>query len=230
MPTPHAEVAKHRAAQARVADLVRDQLRALFASLNLSKPEDARNVLLAVTPELVRQYGDMASTVAADAYDEWRRLGGVAGRYAARVFDSPYLDAVEKTVRRAAGGLWTDNPKATLVSLSGPVAKYVLAAGRETMTRNADADPQSSGWMREVSPGGCDFCAMLADRGNVYSEAGVHFAAHDDCNCSATPSWDSDVERVSVDAYKASERTSAMTPEQKAAHNARVRDWLSQNA
>ena len=229
MPIPQAEIAKQRAAQARIAELVRSQLRSLFGSLNLNKPEDARNLLLAVTPELVRQYGDMAASVAADTYEEWRRLEGVAGRYTAKMFDSPYLGAIEGTVRRAAGALWTDDPVAALVSLEGPLSKYVLAAGRETTARNVDADPQARGWQRIVRVGGCGFCQMLAGRGGVYSEAGVHFAAHGDCHCSAVPSWDANAKPVPAETYKASQRTSGMTPEQKAKQNAYTRDWMRRN-
>lgn len=235
MPIPQAEVARQRAAQARIAELVRDQLRSLFDSLPLNKPEDARNLLLAATPELVRQYGDMAATLAADAYDEWRALQNVPGRFRAKVFDSPYLDAVEPTVRRAAGALWTDNPIETLVGLSAAVDKYVLAAGRETIARNTDADPQARGWHRVARATGCRFCRMLADRrpdgrpGGVYSEAGVHFAAHGDCRCTAVPSWDANAKPVPVGTYEASKRTSGMSPAQKAAHNKRVREWMDAN-
>jgi hypothetical protein len=76
---------------------------------------------------------------------------------------------------------------------------------------------------------------MLADRrpdgrpGGVYSEAGVHFAAHGDCHCTAVPSWDSTAKPVPAAVYKASERTSAMSPAQKAKHNAGIRDWMQQN-
>lgn len=235
MPVPQSEITRQRAAQARIASLVQDQLRALFGSLDLAKPEDVRNVLLAVVPELVRQYGDMAAAVAADAYEEWRRAEGVAGRFTARTFESPYLDAVVGTVRRAAGALWTDDPMAALAAIEAKVGKYVLAAGRETISRNADRDPKARGWYRVARADGCGFCRMLADRrpdgrpGGVYSEAGVHFAAHGDCRCTAVPSWDTNAKPVPAAVYEASKRTSSMTPEQKAIHNERAREWMRAN-
>jgi hypothetical protein len=72
------------------------------------------------------------------------------------------------------------------VQSSGSATRLVLDAGRDTIRQTTVADPRTAGW-RRVTSGGCDFCAMLAGRGAVYSEASADFASHDHCACSAEP-------------------------------------------
>lgn len=71
---------------------------------------------------------------------------------------------------------------------------------------------------------------MLAGRGAVYKEATVHFASHGDCNCAAVPSWDQNAPEVDVSLYKASQRTSTMTPAQRESHNALIQRAIDQYA
>lgn len=201
--------------------VVRD-LESFFGSLNLARPEAARDALLEYVPLLVSQYGQSAAAVAADWYDDVRAAERVGGRFRALAQASPYEDAVEGTVRRVAGALFTDAPTDTLTSLAGRVGKYVLAAGRETVRVSTARDPRASGWQRVTRAGACGFCRMLAGRGGVYREATAHFASHDDCNCASVPSWDQTAPEVDVAVYEASKRTTGMTPEQKARHNAAV--------
>lgn len=102
------------------------------------------------------------------------------------------------------------------------IPKYVLAASRATIITSVGRDPRASGWKRVTRVGACRFCRMLSGRGAVYKEATVHFASHGDCNCAAAPSWDPNAPEVDVSLYKASQRTTSMTPEQKRAHNALI--------
>lgn len=218
-----ADADRLRLAQAGIRRLVERDLDAFFASLDLSRPERARDELLAFMPFLVSQYGESAAAVAADWYDEVRAAEGVAGRFTAVMAASPYLNAVDGTTRRAVGALFTDAPNETLVALRSAAPKYVLAAGRQTITASADRDPRASGWQRVGRGDSCRFCRMLIGRGAVYRERSVLFAAHKSCDCAAVPSWDPDAPEVDVRLYKASRRTTRMTPEQKAEHNALIR-------
>lgn len=228
MPTP-ADVAILRSMQDDIRVLVVRDLEALFASLNLSRPEAVRDALLEFVPVLVQTYGEQSASMAADWYDDVRAAERVPGRFRASMRPSPYLDATEGTVRRAAGALFTDNPVGALTSLAAVTPKYALAAGRETITRSSDRDPQAAGWKRVTRSGACEFCRLLAGReGAVYSKASVHFASHNDCNCAAVPEWDPNAPEVDVDVYKASERTTRMTPEQREAHNARIRQAIDE--
>jgi len=206
-----ADVQVLRAAQEDISSLVVRDLRAMFRSLDLSRPDASAAALREFVPVLVSTYGDMAASLAADWYDEVRASAGIAGRFRASMSPSPYLDAAEPMARRAAGALFTATPSDALVTLEGAVGKYALAAARETIATSSYRDPQSSGWHREVRAGGCDFCKMLAGRpGDVYKESTAHFAAHDHCNCVAVQSWDASAREVPVDVYKASERTTKL--------------------
>jgi len=210
--------------------LVRD-LTGFFGSLNLRKPEAARDSLLEFVPLLVAQYGEVAATIAADWYDDMRAAERVRGTFRATIFVPDETFATEQTVRRAAGSLFTDAPVEALPTIAGKATKYALSGGRMTVARSTVADPQASGWKRVTSAGACRFCRMLAGRGGVYKESTAHFAAHGgakggDCNCAAVPSWDRRAPEVDVRLYEASKRTSRMTPAQRERHNAQMRSYL----
>lgn len=221
-----ADVARLRRANAGIVEHVSTDLTTFWGSLNLAKPEAARNALLEFVPLLVAQYGDVAATVAADWYDELRASAGVRGRFAAVMAATAPEDAIAGSVRYGAGHLFTDNPSATLAFLEGSVSRMALQAGRDTIVGSTRADPQADGWYR-ISGGGCDFCDFLAGRGAVYREATVDFAAHDRCRCGVAPSWDPSRPEADVQQYVASERTSAMTPDQRAAHSEQIRNALA---
>lgn len=221
-----ADAERLRQAQTAVRRLVERDLEAFWRSLDLSRPERARDELIAFTRVLVASYGESAAGFAADWYDEVRAAARVPGRFRAAVSVPDEGDAVEGTVRRAAGALFTDNPGAGLSSLVAVAPKFALAGSRQTIIRSTDRDPRASGWQRVTRGGSCRFCRMLAGRGDVYRRSSVHFAAHDDCNCAAAPSWDTNAPEVDVDVYKASERTTAMTPAQLERHNDAVRRAL----
>lgn len=216
-----------RTAQAGVRRLVEQDLAAFFATLDLGKPEKARGELLAFLPALVQTYGQIAATVAADWYDTVRADENIPGRFRALTVIPDETAAIDATVRRAAGDLFTDNPQAALLSLTGPAGKYALAGGRASIIRSSVADPQASGWSRATRSGSCAFCRMLAGRGAVYRRDSVDFASHAHCNCAAVPSWDADAPEVDVRAYEASMRTSLMSPGALATHRANVRRWLA---
>lgn len=225
-----AEADRLRQAQIGVRRLVERDLTAFFASLDLSRPEVARDALLEYVPYLVETYGDSAAAVAADWYDEVRSAESVPGRFRALAQPSPYQSAVEETVRRAAGSLFTDSPAGTLTALLAPSGKYVLAAGRQTIATSTARDPRASGWQRVTRVGACGFCRMLSGRGGVYREATAHFAAHGDCNCAAVPSWDPNAPEVDVALYKASQRTTLMGPDQRERHNALIQRAIGEYA
>lgn len=223
------QAAELRTAQTGIRTVVNRVLTGYFNSLNLNRPEAARDALLTFVPTLVAQYGQTAADVAADWYDEMRAVESVPGRYRAEPQESPYTDAVDPMVRRAAGALFTADPRGALVTLTGSASKYVLAAGRQTIVTATDRDPRARGWSRVTRSGACKFCQMLAGRpGAVYTERSAHFAAHGDCNCASVPSWDPNAPEVDVAQYEASKRTTAMTPEEKAQHNALIRRAVEQ--
>lgn len=74
-----------------------------------------------------------------------------------------------------------------MVDATGSMTKLVVAGANDTIRDSVAADPQGVGWARVASPGACDFCLMLSDRGAVYSADSVDFAAHDHCMCTCQP-------------------------------------------
>lgn len=193
-----------------------------WSFVDLSNPDRARNALASYIPLLVQQHSEAAATIAAEWYDDMRAGEGVPGNFRARSEDSPYQDAVDGTVRRAAGSLYTDRPTEALAAIAAKAPKYALAAGRQTIIRSTDRDPRARGWRRVTRAGACKFCQMLAGRGGVYTKSSVHFASHGDCNCASAPEWDQSAPEVDVDLYEASRRTTMMTPAQREHHNALI--------
>lgn len=223
------ELVQLRSANKGIVTLVHRDLARFWGTLDLAKPQAARDALLAFIPPLVTQYGDVAATVSADFYDSLRLSDGVRGKFSAVMADGPSDDRVTQTVRYGAGHLFTDTPDKTTAFLEGALSRLVLESGWDTIVESTRRDPQSSGWYR-ISGGGCSFCDGLAARGAVYSESSVDFAAHNACQCGCMPSWDPSRPEADVQQYEASRRVSSMTDEEHADHNTAIRDWLSSGA
>lgn len=224
---PERETQRLRESQDGIRALVERDLRAIYATLDLYTPERARDELTQLTLQLVAAYGRIGADVAADWYDVVRADQQIPGRFRAQAVIPDETEAITRTVRRAAAALFSPNPEAVLTSLAGPAGKYALSGSRTTIVQSTLADPQASGWARVTRGGACGFCKMLAQRGAVYRRETVQFSSHTHCNCAAVPSWDPDAPEVDVRAYRASERTSTMSPAALQAHRARVRDYIA---
>ena len=109
------------------------------------------------------------------------------------------------------------------VQSSGAATRLVLDGGRDTIRATTAADPRTQGW-RRVTAGGCDFCQMLAGRGDVYTEATADFASHDHCACSAEPVY-GDAGLRDVKAFTPSQRRRSEAT--RAADNARARAFIA---
>lgn len=194
-----AEVERLAAANREVSRLVRAQLADFFGSLNLNKPESARNALLEYLPVLVRQFGSVSSVVAMEWYEEVRAS---SGKRAVQALAAPQMipdEAVEAKVRYNAAHLWSATPGLALPGLAVATDKYVKQPGRDTISYNAERN--GARYMRVPSgPKTCSFCLTLASRSGawLYSSAATAGdklqggnAYHGDCDCSA----------VEVDSY-----------------------------
>lgn len=229
-----AEAQRLRLAQLGIRALVERDLDRLWERIwsqlpdGPTKPYDVRDAFLRTVPTLVGRYGQDAATVAADWYEVQREAAGVGGAFRAVLAESPYAGAVEGMVHRTAGALWTPHPEVMLAGMKAAAGKYALAAGRATIQRNVARDPQAAGWQRVVRAGACEFCRLLAGRGAVYKDTTAHFASHADCNCAAAPSWDADAPEVDVTLYRASERTTRMSPQERERHNALIQRAIAQ--
>lgn len=217
-----------RSANRELVRRVERDLNGFWSSLDLTRPERARDALLRFVPALTSAYGEAAAVVAADWFDAVRASEGVPGRFRAGLVEPFPAEFVESRVRFGAAHLFSADPGQTLAFLAGAVQEYALQPGRDTVTRAAVEDPEASGWERRATGAStCRFCRMLIGRGGVYRQGSVGFAAHGHCDCVAVPSWDPGAPEVPVSAYVASQSTVRMSAAQHARHTARVREYLA---
>ena len=172
----------------------RADIAAFFYGWDVTDPADMRDALLEIVPSLVREYGDLAGTAAAEWYEELR-TGAVGGSYNAVLADGVPDAAVEGSVRGAAGELFGDNASRVLELLNGAVQRHIMQVARETVRRNVGQDRSRPRFAR-VPTGRetCAFCLLLASRGWVYhtaETAGSQENWHDFCDCMVVPEWQS---------------------------------------
>lgn len=167
-------------------------LNRFWASLDLSRPESARDALLQFIPELVATYGKVAATVAAAWYEEVR-AENVSGRFTATLASTAPVEQIQKGIRYQAGHLFTDDPVFMLATLGGLVQRHVADTGRATIQANAYRDPSRPRYARVPSGKCCAFCSLLAGRGFVYRSpqtAGELNKFHNHDRCVVAASWD----------------------------------------
>lgn len=171
--------------------------------------QDAAAVRDALTPalqDITSTYGDIAATVAADAYDEMRLAAGVGGSFTAEPATLPGPARLESLARWGVGPLFSAAPDTALALslISGGVQRIVADAHRDTVALSVARDPANATWSRRTKPDACDFCTMLAGRGKVYTSRDSALIVgtgrirgtrkqgekyHDHCYCLAVPSW-----------------------------------------
>lgn len=181
--------------QNKVSRKAQDKARALFARLDLSRPETARDALLELMPILVDKYGDAAGVAGAQWYDELRSKVDGLPPYKVTIADKVEAQHVRATVRRVAGVLWGANAVADLeAQLLPAVDRWVKNQSRASVAVNIKRDPAKPSWAR-VPTGSytCAWCGMLASRGFVYrSDAMAAAGGHTGCDCQIVPSFTSD--------------------------------------
>lgn len=195
MPTTADDVAALRGRNAAVVALAKRALNRFWSSLDLTKPEAARDALLEFMPILVEQYGQAAASAAADWYETVRGRD-VPGVFTALLADAAPAEQVAASVRYQAGHLFTDNPGMMLTTLGGSLQRYVVNTGRDTIRGNASRDRARPRYAR-VPTGAktCAFCSLLASRGFVYADkesAGQFDKYHHDCDCQAVADFSDD--------------------------------------
>lgn len=198
------DVAQLRASTSRAVELAQADLAAFFSTWNLSNPALVRDGLLEIVPIIVREYGDLAATAAAEWYERVR-AEEVGGSYYARPGALPDEARVQGSVRWAADSLFGDNPTHTLELLNGSIQRYISYGARDTIAREARLDPRKPRAARIPSGAKtCAWCLMLASRGWVYhtkesagdTGRGVGDDFHDECNCQIVMSFDRMAEHI----------------------------------
>jgi hypothetical protein len=184
---PSSEVTLYRRAMADVNTLAEAALRRLWAQLNPSDAEQARDGLLDLLPGIVTAYHVTAATVTADWYDLMRADRGPRGRFTAVVPDPPNPERARVLARWGVGSLFSadPNPVVALSKLTGGLQRVITDGARETVTVSSTQDPAKPGWTR-VGTGRCDWCR---ERIGLHITSDTIFESHDACGCVAVPAF-----------------------------------------
>lgn len=223
-----AQISGHRRELATLTGLAERDLRLLFREFDTVAA--AREALRDVLPRLVAIYGSAAATLGADWYDEIRLASEAKGRFRAIPADLPDAGRTDALAGWATESATSTDAMLTLVA--GGLQRIVANADRGSVTRSAIQDPASAGWKR-IGTGACEFCRMLIQRDQLYSEATADFASHDHCNCQAYPLIKG-AEPIDVKDYVQSARNSQKPGEsdeayerRRVADRKRVREYLA---
>lgn len=127
---------------------------------SLSQGEFARFILDAF-PELVDQYASVASTLAADWYEQ------TAPGSLYRPVDAP-LTPQTALQSSAQWALNTTTGSDALALLAGTLQRAIFNGARDTTALNVERE-RGARWARHASANACPFCKMLATRGAVYA-------------------------------------------------------------
>jgi hypothetical protein len=199
-------------------------VRALLSGASGS-PEQQRALLLEAAPEVVGYYSLGSSALAADFYDDERERQAAPKLYVAEPVVVDRTEKLRRAVAWAADPLFSGDPVGAESRLAEVVNLETARPYRDTILTNRRRDPSAVGWRRVARGESCKFCHMLADRGAVYLDKTVRFAAHTSCKCTAQPVFSSSDygDEASVMQYVASKKR--RTPEQQA----RLREYLNTN-
>lgn len=214
-----------------LVSLARRDLAAFFDLVGSWPAADVRDALMEVLPAIGDAYGDAAAAVAADYYESAREVAQVRGRFAPVVAEPPSPARWEALARWGVDPLFSGAPNAAaaLSLVGGGLARSVADQYRNTVIESSMADPQAAGWQRVTRAGACGFCRMLADRGGVYTERSVEFKSHDNCGCSAAPTWDPKVRKIIGVPFRHSQRRDGWSDERKARENRRAYDYIAEH-
>lgn len=190
----------HQAAQSALAANMAAQLPAAWNYLDLANLEATMPDYVQAIQALTTHYGKASAALAARSYLLDRKAAGIAGKVAIRPAPPAPFAQVDKGVRWATKGLYSETPdiEATMTKVKGVAQRDVLDPGRNTLLDAIQADKKAKGWARVPEAGACSFCLLLATRGAVYREHSFTnanfkfsgpgaFKTHDNCHCSLDP-------------------------------------------
>ena len=228
--------AEQRQAVADLTALARRDLEAFWRLLGGLSAEQVRDALMDVLPGLGGTYGDAAASLAADWYEDVREASQARGSFSPVLASPPEPARWEALARWGVTPLFAERPDAAtaLAKVAGGLQRSIADQHRLTVVESSIADPAASGWRRVARAGACGFCKVLADRrsdgeNGVYTEASVDFKSHDNCSCTASPSWAPNVTKVIGVPFRYSQKKASWSAERKARENARMRDYIESN-
>jgi hypothetical protein len=225
-------LAVHRVSLEYLLGLAAAEVSALWDVLVGRAASEVGDILAVALPGLLGFHGPAAATLGADWYDDMRDIADVPGAYRAEPISLPNQGRLDAFLGVTTQPLFPKDPDvapdfdATKALLDQAFERLVADMDRDTVRGSLIRDPQGMGWARQLNPGACDFCTMLAGRGAVYSARTAVFASHDGCGCIAVPRFgDPKTAGVQVHPYVPSPRLK--TQEQRDKNNRRLREYLT---
>ena len=198
---PSDTLTQQRAAQTGLTVLLAKELKPVYPTL---RPTDLKKSL----PQLVRamfpiinRFSRANNALNVNHYNQLRREAGIKSNFVVSPASPPGLDQIEAEVKWATRSIWgtaEDDLELDPIydELTAISEAMVLNTGRDTVTGAVAQDKKARGWVREVKPGACSFCLLLATRtqGPLYtSEDKALFKGestdkyHTLCRCLAVP-------------------------------------------
>lgn len=185
----------HRRQQLALRKVTLEEMRRLWPALQWEDLDGTYASLAAVIAEMVAKYRRNSAGLAAAYLRAYRVASGLDGDVKIVIpqplnveqFDAT-LHSLTVAAAKASAGQSIPADVAmgnALTRSSGAMARLVLDAGRETVTRTIQTDERATGWRRVLGGGGCDFCKQLA--GRVYPRDNADFNAHGKCGCTSEP-------------------------------------------
>lgn len=187
--------AAHRRQQLALRETTLKEMSRLWPALSYDNLDRTYPALAGSTAEVVAKYRRTSAGLAAAYLRAYRVASGLDGDVRiviptalnARQFDATFHSLTVASIKVSATKATPPDVamRNALVRTSGAVARLVLEAGRETVTRTVHDDDKATGWRRVLGGGGCDFCQELA--GRVYPRDNADFEAHGKCGCTSEP-------------------------------------------
>jgi len=185
----------HRRQQLALRAATLAEMRRLWPALSFDDLDGTYPALAGVTAEMVAKHRRISAGLAAAYLRAYRVQSGLDGdlriviprainveQFGATLHPLAVAAPKAATAKAVAPTVAMDN---ALTRTAGAMARLVLDAGRETVTRTIQADDKARGWRRVLGGGGCDFCRTLA--GRVYPRDNADFDAHGKCGCTSEP-------------------------------------------
>lgn len=136
----------------------------------------------------VKRYGNAASALAAELFDEVMEAEGIEAPRA-EAWDGPDADAISQGVRYQAGKLASGDADGFLDGVSELASYHTRRAASSTVARNVSRAGRGVRYARvptRANP--CPYCLMLASRGFVYrNEQTAGAGSHRHCTCVLVP-------------------------------------------
>ena len=177
------EVRVLQRSQVEVAQMARNELAGWWATIDKSDLNALRAEVERFFPMLIEDYGEVASTAAADWYDQ-------IYRERPRLSQMRNEDIARARARWALGHAFQGDPDAAIGALKVVAAEMVREFGRDTIISSAGLNKRMFGRVPAGSDP-CAWCLMLASRGFAYhSEEDakpMRKSHYGECNCEVVP-------------------------------------------